>query len=78
MDFFIKGQGTVLGKRDDQRKSECDDHGDHIEPHDSFLRTDILKVNAASQIQDQKNQDRQQSFRVGLFLFHHIFLSYIT
>ena len=68
MDLLIKGQVTVLDKSHDQRRPEGHHDGHHIKAHLSFRGMDVLKIDSVSQIQHQKDRDRQKSRGIGLLL----------
>ena len=70
MDLLIKGEGGVLDKGDDQRQPEGDNDGDDIESHLALERVDVFKIDTASEVDHQKNQDRQQGSRVRFALVH--------
>ena len=68
--LFIEAERPVLGKGDDQGQAKGDDDRDHIEAHLSLDRMDILKIYAAPQINNQKDQDRQERFRIWFSFMH--------
>ena len=70
MYLFIEAEGPVLGKGDEQGQAAGDDDRDHIEAHLSLDRMDIFKIDSAPQINDQKDQDRQERFRIWFSFMH--------
>ena len=67
MDLLVETEGTVLREGNRQGYGECYHDGHDIESHLSFYRMHILIINAAAQVQEQEDDDRQQREAVGFF-----------
>ena len=65
-ELFVKGQGAVLAAGHEQCDEEDDNDGNGIKAHRDLEH--VLKDQTETQIQNQKNEDRQQRCGVGFFL----------
>ena len=60
MHFLIEGEVPCLKQRNDKRYQEGDHNGHNIESHLPFFMGDIFEIDAAAEIEYQKDDDRDE------------------
>ena len=60
MHFLIEGEMPCLNKRNDKRNQESDHYGHDIESHLPFFMGDVFEIDAAAEIEYQKDKDRDE------------------